>query len=75
MGTKRNQPESVKKLPKLPPIVIVPDNSYIDDTGDLIPTDVILVSDLVMYQKMNAILSAWGKEPMGVPGQRGIIEG
>jgi hypothetical protein len=60
---------------QLPPIVIVPDKSYIDDTGNVIPTDVILISDLVMYQKMNAILGAWGKEPMGVPGQRGVIQG
>ena len=55
--------------------MIVPDKSYIDVTGNVIPMDVILISDLVMYQKMNAILGAWGKEPMGVPGQRGIIEG
>lgn len=64
-----------KTLPKLPPIVIVPDKSYIDDTGNVIPMDVILISDLEMYRRMNAILGAWGKEPMGVPGQRGIIEG
>jgi len=70
--TKRTQRKS---MPKLLPIVIVPDKSYIDDTGNIIPMDVILISDLVMYQKMNAILGAWGKEPMGVPGQRGIIEG
>lgn len=62
-------------MPKLLPIVIVPDKSYIDATGNVIPMDVILISDLVMYQKMNAILGAWGKEPMGVPGKRGIIEG
>ena len=72
MTTKRNQKKSIQKLP---PIVIVPDKSYIDDTGNVIPMDVILISDLVMYQKMNAILGAWGKEPMGVPGQRGVIEG
>ncbi len=64
-----------KLMPKLLPIVIVPDKSYIDDTGNVIPMDVILISDLLMYQKMNAILGAWGKEQMGVPGQRGIIEG
>lgn len=72
MTTKRTQRKS---MPKLLPIVIVPDKSYIDDTGSVIPMDVILISDLVMYQKMNAILGAWGKEPMGVPGQRGIIKG
>ena len=69
------EPKRKKSMPKLPPIIIVPDKSYIDDTGNVIPTDVILISDLVMYQKMNAILGAWGKEPMGVPGKRGVIEG
>jgi len=24
---------------------------------------------------MNGVLGAWGKDPMGVPGQRGVIEG
>ena len=64
-----------QKMPKLLPIVIVPDKSYIDDTGALIGTDIILISDLEMYRRMNAVLGAWGKEPMGVPGQRGIIKG
>lgn len=75
MTTKRNQEKSTQKMPKLPPIVIVPDKTYIDDTGSLIDTDVILISDLEMYRRMNAILGAWGKEPMGAPGQRGDIEG
>ena len=56
-------------------IVVVPDKSYIDDTGNVIPGDVILIADPTMYMKMQAVLSAWGKEPMGIPGQRGIIEG
>jgi len=72
--TKRTQRKSIKKLPKLLPIVIVPDKSYIDDTGNVIPMDVILISDLEMYRRMNAVVGAWGKEPMGFPGQRGIIE-
>lgn len=74
MTTKRKQKKSVEKLPKLPPIVVVPDKTYIDDTGSLVDTDVILISDLLMYQKMNAVLGAWGKEPMGVPGKRGDIQ-
>ncbi len=64
---------SLKKRPA--PIVVVPDKSYIGDTGDIIPTDVILIVDPIMYQKMSAILGAWGKEQMGVPGKRGVIEG
>ena len=72
MTTKRTQK---KTMPKLLPIVVVPDKSYIDDTGNVIPMDVILISDLEMYRKMNAILGAWGKEPMGVRGKRGIVEG
>ena len=71
MTTKRNQPKSIEKLP---PIVIVPDKTYIDDTGNVIPTDVILVSDPEMYERMQALLEAWDKEPMGVPNQKGAIE-
>jgi len=58
-----------------PPIVIVPDKTYIDDTGDIIPTDVILISDPTMYLRMQKVLEAWGKEPLGIPRQRGDIEG
>ena len=66
----------IQKTPtrRLPPIVVVPDKTYIDDTGNVIPTDVILVSDLEMYERMQALLEAWDKEPIGVPGQKGIIE-
>ena len=59
---------------RLPPIVVVPDKSYIDDTGNVIPTDVILIADLEMYERMQAVLEAWGQEQIGVPGQRGVIK-
>lgn len=58
-----------------PPIVVVPDKSYIDDIGNVIPMDVILISDLKMYERMSKVLKAWGKEPLGIPGQRGRIIG
>jgi len=58
VATKHKQVKSIEKPHRLPPIVIVPDKTYIDDTGELIPTDVILISDLVIYQKMNAVLGA-----------------
>lgn len=54
MTTKRNQPKSISH--KQPPIVIVPDKSYIDDTGNIIPTDVILITDAKTYRKMSLIL-------------------
>ena len=44
---------------KSPPIVVVPDKSYIGATGDIIPTDVILIADPIMYQKMRNILGVW----------------
>lgn len=76
MGVKRKIRKTTQEIPqKQPPIVVVPDKSYIGDTGDIIPTDVILIADPIMYQKMSGILAAWGKEQMGIPGQRGIIEG
>ena len=74
MTTKRKQVKSITKPRRLPPIVVVPDKSYIDDTGNVIPTDVILISDSTMYMRMQKVLEAWGKEPIGIPGRRGIIE-
>lgn len=60
---------------RLPPIIIVPDKTYIDDNGDVIPTDVILISDINVYYKMHNVLAAWGKEQIGIPGQRGDVDG
>ena len=57
------------------PIIVVPDKSYIGDDGNIIPTDVILIADPTMYERMKAVLEAWGKEEMDVPGQRGEIDG
>ena len=67
--------KSIKKPQKPLPIVVVPDKSYLDDTGNVIPIDVICVADRIMYQRMLKVLEAWGKEPMGIPGKRGVIEG
>ena len=62
MTTKRKQIKSVEKPRRLPPIVVVPDKSYIDDTGNVIPTDVILIADPTMYERMQAVLEAWEEE-------------
>ena len=70
--TKQPQKTSTRRLP---PIVVVPDKSYIDDTGNVIPTDVILITDPGMYLRMAKVLEAWGQEQIGIPGQRGEIEG
>ncbi|KKN18107.1 hypothetical protein LCGC14_0959140 [marine sediment metagenome] len=70
-----NRRKIKKPIPKPPPIVFVPDKSYIGEDGNIIPTDVILVADPIMYGRMKDVLEAWGKEQMGVPGKRGIIEG
>ncbi len=66
MTTKRNQQKSTDIPRRLPPIVVVPDKSYIDDTGNVIPTDVILISDPGIYMKMQIALSVWDKEPKGI---------
>ena len=72
MVKKQIQEESIQKPP---PIMVVPDKSYIDETDDTIPvTDVIVIADLEMYQRMLAVLEAWGNEPLGIPGQRGDIK-
>ena len=61
MITKRKQIKSIQKPRRLPPIVVVPDKTYIDDTGSVIPTDVILIADLEMYERMQALLEAWNR--------------
>jgi len=73
--TKSKIKKSVEKPRRLPPIVVVPDKSYIDDTGNVIPTDVILISDLSMYSNMKAILELGERNLPGVPRERGTIEG
>ena len=67
----RKLKKSIKTRPE--PIIVVPDKSYIDDTGDVIPTDVIMIADPILYRRMQAVLEAWGKEQIGIPGQRGAI--
>lgn len=61
MTTKHKQKKSKEKPRRLPPIVVVPDKTYTDDTGDLIPTDIILVADLTMYQRMQTLLEYWNQ--------------
>ena len=67
--------KSIKKPQKPLPIVVVPDKSYLDDTGNVIPIDVICVADPTMYQRMLKVLEFWGNDPRGIPNQKGIIEG
>jgi len=52
MTTKHEQGKSVQKLGKLPPIVIVPDKSYIDDTSHLIVTDTIVIVAPVSHRNL-----------------------
>ena len=75
MTIKHNHKKSIQKSRRQPPIVVVPDKTYIDDTGSVIPTDVILVSDLELYEEMRVVLEFWDKEPTDVPGQKGAIKG
>ena len=72
MTTKPKKP--IEKPHRLPPIVVVPDKTYIDDTGNVIPTDVILISDLSFYSNMRTILKLGEKELPGVPREKGTIK-
>ena len=65
------EPDSKKD----PLIIIIPDATYLDSTGKLIDTDVVIVKDLQMFAKMQEVLKAWGKEPLGIPGVRNGVEG
>jgi hypothetical protein len=45
-----------KSIVKQPPIVIVPDKSYIDDEGYLIPTNVIILTHEEYHEKFISTL-------------------
>ncbi len=64
--------KSIKKPQKPPPIVVVPDKSYLDDTGNVIPIDVICIADFKLYKQMEIGLENWKKF---VPHQKGIVKG
>ena len=61
MTIKHKQKKSEEKSSRLPPVVVVPDKTYIDDTGELIPTDVILISDRNFYERMQTLLEHWNQ--------------
>lgn len=59
-----------------PVIVVAPDKLCLDEQGLIQSgTKVILISDPEMYKRMQAVLTGWGKNKMGIPGERGGIEG
>lgn len=45
-----------KNLVKLPPIVIIPDKTYIDDTGYLIDTDVVVITNPSYHAKVTTAI-------------------
>ena len=78
--TKHKQSKSIEKPSRLLPIMIVPDKTYIDDEGNVIPTDVILIADLTIYWEMETLLVVWKegyakKLAVEISGQKGDIEG
>ncbi len=46
---------------KQPPIIVVPDKSYIDDKGNLILVDAILFPNLKFYNQLKRILDTLEK--------------
>jgi len=54
--SKKRKPTALP--PKPLPIVIVPNKTYMDNTGDIIPSDVILVADPMLYGNMQTVLAA-----------------
>lgn len=54
MSKKRTLKKSIQKPP---PIVIVPDKSYVDDGGIVTPTDIILITDPTIYSKIRMTLT------------------
>lgn len=75
MTKNQKQPKSVEKTERLLPIVIVPDKTYLDNTGHVIPTDLIVITGQKLFDKMQDVLKAWGEKPLGIPGTRNGVEG
>jgi len=75
MSEEQTNKSSEQETEKVLPIVIVPDATFVDDDGHLFATGVITVVDSIMFAKMQEVLKAWGKEPIGVPGTRNGVEG
>ena len=63
-------PEPIK-ISKPSPIVFVPDTTYVDDTGQLIPTNLIVVSDSELYNQFAKGLEQARKE---VPRQTLVVD-
>lgn len=62
MRPKRKLVKSTQKpVPKPPPIVIVPDTSYLDDKGNIFLQDIIIVSDATVYTKIRMSLTDMAK--------------
>lgn len=51
MSVKRRLRKTIKSIPKTPPVVIIPDRSYLDDTGHLIATELVVLTHQEYYAK------------------------
>jgi len=51
MSATRRLRKRIKPVPKTPPIVIIPDRTYLDSTGHLIPTELIVLTHQEYYAK------------------------
>ncbi|MCK5601273.1 hypothetical protein KAR91_05380 [Candidatus Pacearchaeota archaeon] len=56
MSVQRKIKKTQQPVPKSPPVVIVPDKSYVDDTGHLIPTELIVLTHAEYYGKFISCL-------------------
>ncbi|KKM95676.1 hypothetical protein LCGC14_1185790 [marine sediment metagenome] len=56
MKSSDNKAEDVVKEKRKPPIVFVPDPSYIDREGNLIPINVKVCASIPLYEKVENIL-------------------
>lgn len=57
MNKKKTKRMLMKSIQKPLPIVIVPNTSYVDDKGVVIPSDIILISDATIYTKIRMTLA------------------
>lgn len=65
MGTLRKIRKSLPPPQDKPPIVFVPNTSYIDDKGRLKPMGVIIVADEKIYARMKETITNQGAQVDG----------
>jgi hypothetical protein len=56
MGIRASKNKAKDTVDRPKPVVFVPNNSYVSDAGQLIPTDVIVVTGEALYERAASVI-------------------